>query len=309
MSRTEIRILQNSFARVFLDRRFLKETPTLRSMRPKSRLKWKCQSLGANSFVHLWQDGIPKAPAEREPDVLRRMRTLVALARRLRKKLAPTTTNIASSRASSALAESEIALVLHDFVRREVLQERDGQFEFNLPIFKLWLVDVGIGQLIADALSEELTDMVLTEENKASVRSEEVVTLANQWPTYRGKHLGTDDIRAWFQQVESLRDQRILFNLLQRTRVFSETLVRERLESAHAIVRPLLPEFVIRKKTDRRQDVIVTYIDGPGKSGRVTHQPTPKQTASLLTAYSVVRTSVSTFSRTQIDMAQLPPWS
>jgi hypothetical protein len=224
-------------------------------------------ALGANSFAHLWQDGVAKAPAEREPDILRRMRTLVALARCLRRKMPPTATNVAANRASTSLAESEIALVLHDFDRREVLREKDGQFEFNLPIFKLWLVDVGISQLIADSLNEEITDLIFAEENKAAVKSEEVVALANGWPTYQGKHVGTDEIRTWLQQVESQRDQRVLFKLLQRTLFMSEALVRERLKLGHSLVRPLLPEFVIRKRTDRRFDVIVTFVDGAGKSG------------------------------------------
>ena len=99
------------------------------------------------------------------------------------------------------------------------------------------------------------------------MRSEEVAALSQSWPTYRGKHIGTDEIRAWYQQVDSLREQRILFELLKRTKVFSEAHIRERLKAAHAIVRPSLPEFVIRRRNDRRKDVIVLYIDGEGKSG------------------------------------------
>lgn len=223
--------------------------------------------LGANSFAHLWQDGVPKGINEREPDVLRRMRVLVALARCLRQNLPPTASHIAEHRTSTSLSEAEILAVLNDFIRREVLREEDRQYGFDLPIFRLWLVDVGVSQLIADALSEELANAALAEENAALVRSEEVVALSQQWPTYRGRHIGTDEIRAWYQQVENQRDQRILFELLKRTRVFSETHVRERLKSAHDLLRRSLPEFVIRKRSDRRRDVLLTYVDGQGKSG------------------------------------------
>jgi hypothetical protein len=34
------------------------------------------------------------------------------------------------------------------------------------------------------------------------------------------------------------------------------------------MLRPLLPEFVIRKHSDRRKDVLLTYVDGEGKSGQ-----------------------------------------
>jgi hypothetical protein len=128
-------------------------------------------------------------------------------------------------------------------------------------------VDVGVSQLISDAMNEELANSALAEENAAIVHSEEVVALANRWPTYRGRHVGTDEIRAWYQQVESPRDQRLLFELLKRTRVFSETHVRERLKSAHSLLRPSLPEFIIRRRGERRTDVLLTYVDGEGKSG------------------------------------------
>jgi hypothetical protein len=195
------------------------------------------------------------------------MRVLVALARCLRQGRSPTVANIIDHRTSTSLSEAEVAAVLNDFERREVLRAEDRQYGFVLPIFRLWLVDVGVSQLIADALNEELANAVLAEENSALVRSDEVVALSRQWPTYRGRHIGTDEIRTWYQQVESNRDQRILFELLKRTRVFSEAHVRERLKSAHALIRGSLPEFVIRPRRDRRKDVLLTYVDGEEKSG------------------------------------------
>lgn len=233
----------------------------------KRALDAEVSALGANSFAHLWQDGVPKSAHEREPDILRRMRVLVAFARCLRKGSAASVANIVQHRTSGSLSEGEISLVLNDFSRREVLYEDDKQFFFRLPIFELWLVDVGVSQLIADSLSEELANVALSMENAAIVRSDEIVGLTRHWPTYRGRHIGTDDVKAWLEQVDSHRDQRLLFELLKRLRIFSETQVRERLKTAHSFLRRELPEFVIRKKSDRRSDVLITYIDGEGKSG------------------------------------------
>jgi hypothetical protein len=128
-------------------------------------------------------------------------------------------------------------------------------------------VDVGVSQLIADSLNEELANSAIITENAATVRLGEVVSLAERWPSYRGRHIGTDEIRAWLQQVESHKDQRLLFELLKRVRFYSGIQIRERLKATHALLRPSLPEFVIRRKTDRRVDVVVTYIDGEAKSG------------------------------------------
>jgi len=233
----------------------------------RSAAEAEVSALGTNSFAHLWQDGVPRSAEEREPDILRRSRVLVAAARCLREPVPLTASNIAERKASSELTESEISPVLNDFVRREVLREKSGVYEFVLPIFGKWLADVGANQLVADRLSDELSQSAIQQENAVVVRAEEVVDLVKGWPTYRGRQIGTDDVRAWYQQVASPREQRLLFKLLKRTTVFSETLVRERLRSAHAIIRSVIPVPITRKKNERRTDIAITDVDGEGKSG------------------------------------------
>ncbi len=224
-------------------------------------------TLGPNFFAHLWRDGIAKPAAEQEPDVLRRTRLLVAFARTVRKGVPTTAQNIADSRTTSELGESEIIAVLKDFIRREIIKEQDGCYDIILPIFKRWLVDVGAGQLMADELSEELSQLVLVEENAALVKSEEVVSLTRKWPPYQGRYVGVDDVRAWLQQVDNLKEQRILFELLKRIRFYSESELRDRLKTGHSMIRSALPEFIQRGRNSRRDDVVVTYVDGAGKSG------------------------------------------
>ena len=235
----------------------------------KHAIESEISSLGANSFVHLWQDGIPKPTMERESDVLVRVRTLVAIARCIRRGLVATIENIKLSRGANAITELQIDAVLNDLVRREVLYERDFVYVFTLPIFSEWLVDVGANHLAVDSLSAELVKATLEEEKAALVRSDEVATLAREWPTYRGRHMSADDIRSWFEQTPNPKDQRLLFEILKRVRFFSESKIRECLKQAHGIILPVLPEFIIRKRSDRRRDIVVTYVDGEGKSGPI----------------------------------------
>jgi hypothetical protein len=169
--------------------------------------------------------------------------------------------------------------VINDFVRREVLRERDGIYEFVLPLFGLWLKDVGIVRLISDALAQELAEAAQIEEDRAYVRSDEVSSLAKSWPTYRGKQIGADDIRAWFEQVASHKDQRLLFTILKNLQIFDEVGVREKLRAALELLKSRLPEkFVVTPQRGRllrraptragRTDVVITYVDGEGKSGQ-----------------------------------------
>jgi hypothetical protein len=224
-------------------------------------------SLGSNSFAHLWQDGIPKSPEDREPDILRRSRVLVAAARCLRDRVSLTLENLVDRKVSPELTSGEVQSVLNDFQMRQIISEKSNEYCFNLPIFSGWLSDVGASELVADTLSEELAQSTLAEENAAMVRAEEIVNLARSWTTYRGRAIGTEDIRAWFQQVPEIKSQRILFEILKKVKMYSETHIRERLESAHSIVRTAIPPEVQKTRTQRRNDIAVVYVDGEGKSG------------------------------------------
>jgi hypothetical protein len=122
--------------------------------------------------------------------------------------------------------------------------------------------------LVSDALAQELAEAAQAEEDASYVRADEFVELVKRWPTYRGKKIGSDDIRAWFERVGSHKEPRLLFTILRGLRFFSEIEIREKLKVAYSILRPKLPQFVVKKRSDRRTDVIVTYVDGEGKSGQ-----------------------------------------
>jgi hypothetical protein len=221
-----------------------------------------------NLFAHLWQDGIFAPIEEREPLVLKRKRVLAAFARCVRAGQPATTANLYVYRSASDLTESEISSVLADFVSREVLVEANGSYRAVLPIFQLWLIDIGLTRLAADALSQDLAADAQRAEDQARVLSEELVTLTDKWPTYRGKHVGPEDVRAWLNQKPSSRDQRALFSILKAVRFFSEAEILERIRSGRVVVLGFAEAAVRRKASERRNDIVVTYVDGEGKSGQ-----------------------------------------
>jgi hypothetical protein len=225
-------------------------------------------ALDANLFAHLWQDGIPRPEVEREPVVFQRSNVLVALARCFRKNVPATLASIAENKSFSMMQPAEIVATLNDFVRRGVLVEHEGCYDLALPIFRKWLVEAGVSRLISDALTEELVSEALRLEDEAHVDSREIVKLAETWPTYRGRPIGSDDIRTWLQQVETNQEQRLLFELLKNVRFLSEAEIRQKLKSAHSMVRSALPDYISRSLSDRRKDVVITYVDGQGKSGQ-----------------------------------------
>lgn len=234
----------------------------------KAAILKEVSSFDTNAFSHLWQDGIHKPVLDREPDVQRRCRALVLISRVLRKGTNISSDTVVAERDGVAVSQNEIKSVLNDFVGRGVLKEASGQYQFVLPIFGQWLKEVGGSRLIADALGEELALRAQAADDAAYVQSNEIVDLAARWPTYRGQRISTEQIREWLDQVDSFQDQRLLFTLLENTKFFDEAEVSERLQAFFRKIRSDLPEFVIRRRSDRRKDVWVTYADGEGKSGQ-----------------------------------------
>jgi hypothetical protein len=169
---------------------------------------------------------------------------------------------------SSGLPEHEIRPLLNDFCRRDVLRESRGRYEFVIALFQEWLVQTGINKIVLDSLAEEMESQLKLAEQAAYVTSGEITELVEAWPNYRGRQTTSEDVRAWLQQRGDYQAQRLLFKLLKHLRFFSQQEVREYLRMAHnQMVRPLLPVKVTSKRSERRGDIVVTYLDGPAKSG------------------------------------------
>ncbi len=224
--------------------------------------------LDTNSFAHLWKDGIQGDREKTQAEELNRCRLLVAIARCLRAGKSATRENILAERSIVGLSERDLDAHLRDFCRREILLERRGQFEFRVPLFKDWLVEDGFRKLITDTLGDEIAEQLRRAEDEARITPNELLTLIEKWPSYRGQRKTTDDVRGWLQQLDSTIDQRLLFKILQNLCFFGEAEIREKLTQAHRLVLENVPQFVKKKKSDRRQDIVVTYVDGLGKSGQ-----------------------------------------
>lgn len=224
--------------------------------------------LDVNLFAHLWQDGLFVPVDQREPFVLMRKRVLAALARCVRAGQQVTASNMYAQRSAAGISEAEVKSVLADFVSREVLVERDEQYTTVLPIFELWLTDIGLTRLASDALSQDIATNALLAEDNARVLSDELVALTDKWPNYRGRHVGPEEVRAWLNQRQSSQDQRALFNILKATRFISEAEVLERIRSARLTVLGIIDAVPRKKLIERRNDIVITYVDGEGKSGQ-----------------------------------------
>ncbi|HIF9167610.1 TPA: phosphoribosyltransferase-like protein, partial [Photobacterium damselae] len=223
--------------------------------------------LDVNAFQHFWRDGIQGDLDEVEIITLKRCRILVGYARTKRQNKETNIDNIKSHIYSNQMPDSDILPILSDFCRRGIMSESESTFSIVIPLFELWLINQGFNLLIADQLGDELAEKRQQEEDKAYIQDLEIEKLIESWPTYRGLKIVTYDVRQWLSQVESHIKQRLLFNLLENLKFFGEHEIRSNLKSLHEKIRRDLPVVVQRSKAQRRKDIWITYVDGPGKSG------------------------------------------
>lgn len=236
----------------------------------RASMKILISALDSNSFAHLWKDGIPESDRQKsEVFELNRRRVLCACARTLRRKQHLTHENISENRSGLQIDSAHILVTLMDFVRRGVLSEQNSRYIFAIPLFQSWLEEVGTARLMADVLAEEYESKEQELEENARVTASELTLLTSKWGTYRGLSVGDEKTRAWLEQTKSHQEQRLLFKILKNLRFISNPEVRELLMQAHNMLAQFLPPFYQEKKSDRRRDLLITWIDGPGKSGNI----------------------------------------
>ena len=224
-------------------------------------------SLDTNAFAHYWRDGIRGDSNEVEIVSLNRCRLLVAWARAARAGLSPTHENISRNLYSNLLPVGDAPPLLDDFCRRNVLRQVEDAYYPTVSLFADWLREGGFSRLVSDQLGDELAAAKQSREDEAYVHAHEIGTLVDSWDLYQGRQITSEDVRAWIQQVDSNVERRILFKILENVRFLREPEIREKFEQAHRRIRSKLPTFVKRSRAQRREDIFVTYGDGPGKSG------------------------------------------
>ncbi|MCP1274993.1 ATP-binding protein [Gluconobacter albidus] len=223
--------------------------------------------LDTNSFAHFWKDGISSERAEAEITELKRKRVLVALGQTKRAAMLLTHDNILENIRNLSIESKEVPFILSDFVRRDILRENNGEYSFVLPLFEDWLVQHGVGKLISDTFGDDMAEALRLMEDEAFVTASEIATMLASWPPYRGKERGVGDIQAWLEQRSSFRERRLLFKFLQNLRFVREEEVRDKLRVAHNIVKQHMSAYTPENRSQRRFDILVTYVDGVGKSG------------------------------------------
>lgn len=198
---------------------------------------------------------------------MRRRYVLLALAEAMRHRGSASRDEIARSATRFGLDKRTVDNEVSEFIQRDVLIEEDGFVRCKVPLFARWLQTVGPRQISTTYTEAEAVRIYLEEENKAAVKAQELTHLVRKWPPYKGRSLNTEDIRVWLDQFGKNTDQRLMFRVLQNLIFYSEDAIRSRMSVAHGIVTRGLVDRRTHKQVKRWPDIVVSYLDGPGKSG------------------------------------------
>lgn len=224
------------------------------------------RNIRSNGFQHFWEDGIFESTGNKvEEASVRRRRILIALANVLRNQKKASKEDIAKQDVVCADADV-LEAELRRFAQRRVLMEDSGLYDCKVPFFRAWLESAGVREILTtfsdlDAILERRQ-----REEQVYVQSEEIVNLVTHWGLYQGKRITEDQVRAWLAQFGDYISQRLMFKILQGLRFYSEDVLRAKMKEAHGIVRRGLVR-QIKARQRKRGDILVSYLDGPGKSG------------------------------------------
>jgi len=225
------------------------------------------RDLAGNKFSHFWMDGILEVGSKFEEISIRRRKLLLSFAETYRKYGSAEKSNILKlSQESYGIPVELIENELREFQRRQVLVAKKDVFDCKVPLFRSWLIERGVDEIITSFTDIDGILEQKKREEEIRVKPEEIVSLIAEWTPYKGRILTEDKIRVWLNQFGDNSSQRPMFEILKHVKFYSGDEIRSKMKEAHGIVNRGLVRYIEEGKR-KRSDILVSYLDGPGKSG------------------------------------------
>ena len=231
------------------------------------------KKIGANSFTHFWTDGLVEAGDDIQRRRIERCSVLISVGRAFRKHSSADAETIWADFGNAAdlpVERQTFRVTLQDFVRRKIfVEDEQGNITPKIPLFRSWLKDKGVGELLADSRELDHLKSRLEDEEIIRVKDVEVSSLCERWRqfSFRGRSIESNAIRNWVDQFDSLEAQRLMFQLLSRVSVYDDNTIRTKMGEAFGIVTRNI-RTQLRSGVRLRRDILVSSLDSSAaKSG------------------------------------------
>jgi hypothetical protein len=223
------------------------------------------RSVGVNSFLHFWEDGIVERGDERKRISETRQKTLLCYAEVARRSRLVTAQQLKLAGTSFDLSGEVIEQELEDFIQRNVFLRDESIIRLKVGFFAEWLRESGPKELLP-RLGDRIATLDRKREEAAYVRDDEIRTVVDLWKVYKGRRITIEDVRHWLAQCGTNVDRRLIFKLLSKLKFFDENEIRQRLVTLHQMIGRDVA-FRYEGKVPRLHDTVISYLDSPGKSG------------------------------------------
>lgn len=224
------------------------------------------QTIESNSFQHFWEDGIVESATRREEISIRRRQVLLCIAETCRRKGVLRKQDVLQGQLAKSLQPVLSDTDIREFERRRVLTEKNGIFEFTVPLFGEWLIKKGVREIITTFSDLDANMKQKKEEEETYVDSKEIVDLIDNWGPYKGRRITEDIVRMWLAQFGTNTNQRLMFRILQNLTFYTEDQIRSKMKEAHGIVTRGAVRLLETGKR-KRGELLVGYLGAVGKSG------------------------------------------
>ncbi len=228
-------------------------------------IEYSLKKEAKTSFQHFWLDGILDSPEKKDRISDLRRRTLLAIAMKLKVNnfydvsSANRTEVIKYFNPPPSVSRNECESYIDEFFSRGIFYNYQDSLRVKPKLFEIWLAKYGKEEIVTGIADLErfLEDQEL--ENTFELKNSEINRLNKKYYfAYRERN--ENELMDWFNQFGSNSKQRLVFNLLEKTRFISEENFRVELrEQASKIFRDVVEE----KKSNRlkRYDTLLCYFD------------------------------------------------
>ena len=230
-------------------------------------------SIGANSFAHFWTDGLSATSDDADEIRFIRRSVLIALGKAFRKHITADQESVWEEFRNVTglpVEEHRFKSALQEFIARKVLVENEqGNITPKILLFRSWLKDKGVGELLADSRERDYLQSALQDEEKIRVKNDEIVQWCERVSNFRflGRVIEPSHVRNWLEQFDSYKDQRLMFRLLSGVSFYDENTVRAKMNVAFELVRRNIRTAIEPKSRSRRDILVSSLDDSPAKSG------------------------------------------
>ena len=223
------------------------------------------EGAGTHNFTHFWEDGIVASGEAVEEISIRRRKFLLAYAEAV--EAGQRSDEAVRERAVSYdLTDAEVRELVREFARRGVLEVRSEEIYAKVALFDSWLERYGVRAITTTFSDPDATLHARRRDREEHVDAEELTELVQGWGAYKGSKVTSEEVRAWLNQFDSIRAQRLMFRVLQGIRFYDAGRIRVKLAEAHAIVRQGLTQR-LQAGRQKRDDILISYLGEVGKSG------------------------------------------